>query len=239
MSYKIHPFWKVERLLSPKMSSQFSPHNNVVLLSHHIPKTAGSSLRKAFEMSFGRRFVYGIYENTGALAMSKGEDTWIPANAKVLHGHFKPQEMHKCIFPRASKAVWVRDPVERLWSLVGHLLALRERHPHYHLLKSALPHVNPNSQVDIVRALVLENAVSAFTHAYTHFFKTVSIDEFEFVGSKHKYVEDLKNLSELIGVGLKPLEINRRSNAKQKLPVIIRKLEPYLEEEYAIVDDYL
>lgn len=239
MSYRIHPFWKVEKLLSPQMSSQVSPHMNVTLLSHHIPKTAGSSLRLALEAGLGRRFVYGIYENTGASAMSEGRDIWIPSSAKVLHGHFKPHGMHKNIFPLAHRVVWVRDPVERLWSLVGHLMALKENHAHYCFLKSALPNVNFDSQEAIVRALVFDNTVRAFTHVYTHFFKTVPIESFEFVGSKHKYADDLKKLSEMVGVDLKTLEINRRNKSVQKLPASIRQLEQYLEQEYAIVGNYL
>ncbi|MDW5286455.1 hypothetical protein R6Y90_15945 [Alteromonas macleodii] len=239
MSYSIHPFWKVEKLLSPQVSSQTSPHMNVILLSHHIPKTAGSSLRLAFEAALGRRIVYGIYENTDASAMSEGRDLWIPAKAEVLHGHFKPDEKHKYIFPLAKRAVWVRDPIERLWSLVGHLLALKERHPHYFLLKASLPKISFNSQEDIVKALILEDKVRPFTHAYANFFKSVSIKNFEFVGSKHNYSDGLTKLSEMIGTNLKKFEVNRRTPRLHKLPASLKQLEPYLQHEYAIVGDYL
>ncbi|WP_246604464.1 hypothetical protein [Alteromonas lipotrueae] len=183
--------------------------------------------------------VYGIYENTGASTMSEGRDIWVPSKAKVLHGHFKPDQNHKYLFPLAKRAVWVRDPIERLWSLVGHLIALKERHPHFSLLKTSLPKSSFNSQEDIVKALILEDKIKAFTHAYANFFKSVPIEKFEFVGSKHNYIDDLTKLSEMLGINFKKFEVNRRTPRSQKLPASLKQLEPYLKHEYAVVGDYL
>jgi len=239
MSYRIHPLWRVERLLSPAMCSQDSPHANVTFLSHHIPKTAGSSLRRAFEEAMGVRAVYGIYENTGATEMSSGKEVWLPAKATILHGHFKPHVNHEKAFPNARKTVWVRDPLERLWSLVGHLMALGPTHPQYKLLRSSLPKTNFESQECIVRDLIVENAVKAFTHAYSNFFSAVSINHFSFVGSKHRYEKGIKQLSELMNLKLEVKQINRRSSLALKLPICIRRLESHLHQEYEIVGDFL
>ena len=184
MSYKIHPFWSVEKLLSPAKSSLGHPHRNVFILSHHIPKTAGSSLRVAFQQALGVRRVYGIYANTGASTLSKGAGVWVPSKAKVLHGHFSPHKNQTLIFPNAIRTVWVRDPIERLWSLIGHLLAAKERHPHYLLLKSTLPESSLKSQESIVKELILNNTIEPFTNTYTRFFKDVPIGKFSFIGSK-------------------------------------------------------
>jgi hypothetical protein len=239
MSYRVLTSWKVEKLLFPRLNSRGLPHTNVNLLSHHIPKTAGSSLRTAFEQQVGKHAVYGVYENTGAQAMSTGESIWVPSGAKILHGHYKPHQNHSVIFPHAMRAVWVRDPLERVWSLVGHLLALGEKHPHFKLLKSSMPRVNFNSQKNVVRELILQNAVDAFTHAYAHFFRSVSISHFSFVGSKHKYDESLTQLAELLDIQLKPFQINRRSSQSDMLPTSIKRLEMHLSQEYEIVSDYL
>lgn len=239
MSYRIHPLWRVERLISPTMYSQSFPHNNVTFLSHHIPKTAGSSLRVAFEQSLGSRVVYGIYENTGAFEMSVGKEIWLPAKAKILHGHFKPHSNHERIFPFAKKTVWVRDPLERLWSLVGHLMSLGVRHPQYNLLKSALPKTNFDSQTSIVHDLVTEDAVKVFTHAYSNFFRAVPVTDFAFVGSKHQYEKALRNLSELMNLKLEIKQVNRRNAYGHTIPTSIRRLESYLWQEYEIVGDYL
>lgn len=239
MSYKVHPFWRVEKLLSPAKNSESLPHSNVAVLSYHIPKTAGSSLRVAFEQALGARNVYGVYANTGASAMSKGEEIWLPSKAKVLHGHFKPHINHIKTFPNAIRAVWVRDPLERLWSLVGHLLALKERHPHYILLKSKLSEVSLRSQETIVKELVLNNTIGAFTNTYSRFFNAVPIDEFCFVGSKHKYEEGLQQLSDLTKLKLKILQVNRRTSQTYQLPSSIKQLESHLHHEYEIVSDFL
>lgn len=239
MSYKTHPFWRVEKLLSPDKNSKSRPHPNVAVLSHHIPKTAGSSLRVAFEQALGARSVYGVYANTGASAMSKGDEIWLPSKARVLHGHFKPHANHTQTFPNAIKAVWVRDPLERIWSLVGHLLALKEKHPHYILLKEKLPESSLKSQESIVKELLLNNTIEAFTNTYSRFFNSVSIDEFGFVGSKHKYEEHLQQLSDLTGIQLKTLQVNRRTSQTYQLPSSIKQLESHLHHEYEIVGDFL
>lgn len=239
MSYRIHPLWRVERLMSPTMYSQSFPHPHVTFLSHHIPKTAGSSLRVAFEQSLGNRVVYGVYDNTGASEMSAGKAVWLPAKAKILHGHFKPHNNHEQMFPFAKKAVWVRDPLERLWSLVGHLMSLGVRHPQYNLLKTALPKTNFESQTSIVHDLVAEDAVRIFTHAYSNFFRAVPINEFTFVGSKHQYEKGLSKLSKLMNLNLEIKQVNRRSTMGYTVPTSIRRLESYLQQEYEIVGDYL
>lgn len=239
MSYRIHPLWRVERLMSPSMYSQSFPHPSVTFLSHHIPKTAGSSLRVAFEQSLGNRVVYGVYDDTGASEMSAGKAVWLPAKAKILHGHFKPHSNHEHMFPFAIKSVWVRDPLERLWSLVGHLMSLGIQHPQYHLLKSALPKTNFKSQTSVVHDLVTEDAVMVFTHAYSNFFRNVPISDFAFVGSKHHYEKGLSKLSALLNLDLEIKQVNRRNNMGHKLPTSIRRLESYLQEEYEIVGDYL
>lgn len=238
MSYRIHPLWRVERLISPTMYSQSFPHNNVTFLSHHIPKTAGSSLRVAFEQSLGSRVVYGIYENTGAFEMSVGKEIWLPAKAKILHGHFKPHSNHERIFPlrkncmgaRSSRAIMVAS-----WS--SHVIGSKT--PQYNLLKSALPKTNFDSQTSIVHDLVTEDAVKVFTHAYSNFFRAVPVTDFAFVGSKHQYEKALRNLSELMNLKLEIKQVNRRNAYGHTIPTSIRRLESYLWQEYEIVGDYL
>jgi len=239
MSYKIHPLWKLERLVSPSKTSQFQPQENVCVLSHHIPKTAGSSLRTAFEKALGTKYVFGIYENTGAREMSQGNQLWIPSKAKVVHGHFRPHEIHNIMFPNAFRAVWVRDPLERIWSLIGHLLALKDKHPHYLLLKKHVPCKDMENQEKIVQVLVQENKIGAFTQTYTRFFSAIPITEFSFVGSKHNYENGLERLANMIGVELCSLQVNRRNSQAHEIPMSIKRLESYLQNEYEIVSNYL
>ena len=239
MTYKIHPYWKLEKFVSPAEHSVDKPHLNVSLLSHHIPKTAGSSLRGAYEKAIGRRRVFGIYANTGASEMSTGKDIWVPRGAQILHGHFRPHPHHQKMFPNAMSAVWVRDPIERIWSLVGHLLALREKHPHYSFLKNAKLNANLESQESIVHAMITTDALNEFTHTYSSYFSAVPIRNFSFVGSKHKFENDLNRLSDMVGVNLKVLYLNKRSNQSAPIPAKIRNLEQYLSDEYEIVSNYL
>lgn len=239
MTYKIRPLWKIEQLLSPEKYSVTLPHDKVTLLSHHIPKTAGSSLRVAFEQAIGRRYVYGIYANTGADEMSFGRNIWVPRKATILHGHFRPHPNHTKMFPNALRAVWVRDPIERIWSLIGHLLSLKQKHPHYNLMVNSGLKADIESQESIVHEIITTNVLSEFTRAYSRYFSAVPIENFSFVGSKHSFEKDLDRLSDMIGVSLKMLQLNKRSDQSSPIPAKIRNLKRYLDKEYEIVSDYL
>lgn len=239
MTYTLHPFWKIEKFLRPGNCSKIRPNLNVRWISHHIPKTAGSSLRVSYAESVGKPYVYGIYANNGATEMSKGQSIWVPFKARILHGHFKPHAAHKEIFPNSKKIVWVRDPIERIWSLIGHLLAVGKTHPHYDILEQHFIGKGITDREGIVFNLIQSQEVPAFTNIYARFFSNVDISNFEFVGSVHRYNESLSQLSNKMEMPLPREFKNVRCGGKPDIPQRILDLKPLLAKEYDIVSRYL
>jgi hypothetical protein len=227
------------KLLLSAKNSICQPQFNVSVLSHHIPKAAGSSPIATSEQAFGTINVYVFYANIGASAMSKGEQIWLPFKATVLHGHFKPHINHTRTFPNTIKAVWIRAPLERIWLLVKHLLVLKDKHSRYVLMKKRLPESSLKSQESIVKELLLNYLIEAFTRTYSRFFNTIPIGDFNLVGSKHKYEKGVEQLCDSAGLKLKALQVNRRTSQTYQLPSNIKRLELHLLHEYEIVGDFL
>lgn len=97
-----------------------------MLLSVHIPKTAGVSFRTLLAGLFGPGFVQHYWEITDAFGRVVSE---IPPGATCVHGHFVASTLAEK-YPDASLVVWVRDPVERVISSYHHRLRAPDwRHP--------------------------------------------------------------------------------------------------------------
>jgi len=239
MTYKLHSLWKIEKLIRPSVNTKCNPNNNIRWISHHIPKTAGSSLRFSFQKAVGKLNVFGVYATSGASALSKGKPIWVPAKAVFLHGHFRPHPIHLDFYPNAKRLVWVRDPIERIWSLVGHLLSEGSSHPQHQILQNLYLSKGVTYKEDIVYDLILNGRAEALTHIYKRFFSKVPIEDFAFVGSVHRYDEAIQELSNLLDMDLGKEFRNVRNKAGADIPNRILDLKDKLSAEYAIVDAYL
>lgn len=239
MTYKLHSLWKFEKLIRPSVNTKLNPNRNIKWISHHIPKTAGSSLRLSFQKAVGDTRVFGVYANTGAHAMSQGSSIWAPANTVFLHGHFRPHPNHLDFYPNAKRLVWVRDPIERIWSLIGHLLAEGPSHPHHQIIQELYLSNGVTTKDEIVYDLIANCRSEALTHIYQRFFSQVPIQSFAFVGSVHRYDESIEKLSELLEIDLGKEFRNVRNKPGSCIPDRVLGLKDKLSEEYAIVEAYL
>ena len=89
-----------------------------MLLSVHIPKTAGASFRRILAQLFEEDFILKYWQMTDARGRVIAA---IPPNVRCVHGHFPPDELLE-EFPRAELITWVRDPIERVISSYHHRL---------------------------------------------------------------------------------------------------------------------
>lgn len=89
-----------------------------MILSLHIPKTAGVSIRNVLSEHFGPGFALWYWQITDAWGKVCPE---VPANVRCVHGHFQIDPLCRK-FPRARLITWVRDPVERVVSSYHHRL---------------------------------------------------------------------------------------------------------------------
>ena len=110
-----------------------------MILSVHIPKTAGVSFRKVLAQIHGPGFVQYYWQITDAWGNVCPE---IPDGATCVHGHFEAHLLADR-YPEATLITWVRDPVERVAS--SYYFRLREpdwQHPvcvELHQKKLSLP----------------------------------------------------------------------------------------------------
>ena len=210
---------------------------NIQLLSYHIPKTAGSSLRQMLYKEFGRSSIFSVYRPNEAKTFGKGNAIPIRIGANVVHGHFKPHPKHSELFPNAHSMVWVRDPIQRIWSLVGHLLDLQWKHPHYEMLHHLYVTKGVANQHDIVERIIKDNSIPYMVDAYSRFFSAVDIQDLSFVGSMQNFSASIDSLNKEFDLSLKPL--HRNSSTRAGMPGSLDNLKYLLEHEYSLVDDYL
>jgi hypothetical protein len=213
-------------------------HTRVEWISHHIPKTAGSSLRFSLGHAYKKRAIYGIYKDSGAKQLNRGENIWLPKEAKIIHGHFHTHVNQYDYFPNAKRMVWVRDPIERAWSLLGRLLDIKHKDSLYTLLKSRYIDQGISDKAKLFECFVTDNELNKSLFAYQRYFKQIPIDQFDFVGSMHTLNQDIARLSDVLGIKLQSENKNKRTGAKD-LPSEIRRLENLFADEYEIVGKYL
>ena len=169
-----------------------------MLLVVHVPKTAGTSLRKTLDMTFGVKHVirdYGsrekatsnivrshLYSNKisdkGSLIRSMSE-----TEAKVLMGHF-PARKYVSFFKPEHVIVFVRDPLERACSEFLH----RVRHHSYE-----------STFEQFIQQKDIANIQSKLLHA---------IPKQAIIGITERYAESLQYINCVLGIGLKELKKN-------------------------------
>ena len=115
----MNPYHKY-KLRNAKAQDQFP---NVELISHHIPKTAGTSFYKTLSEAYGEKKVMGVYDLDMCVSLIREEPIWVPSQKKVLHGHFPARPFQLKQFPNAKHITWIRDPIERAWSNLRHWLS--------------------------------------------------------------------------------------------------------------------
>lgn len=87
-----------------------------LLLSVHVPKTAGTAFRAILE---------GLHPGRVALDEGHAEGTYVDLDARCIHGHFRSAHYLR-LTERPMLLAWLRDPVERI---VSHYEFLRRTPP--------------------------------------------------------------------------------------------------------------
>ena len=186
-----------------------------MLVSIHMPKTAGTSFRDSLEEHFGERFRpdYQDYplaqsaEQRRAQARRWGE-TARPADfagVACVHGHFLPLKYLPladglpCTF-----VTWMREPVARLVS-------------HYHYwLRAYQPDselVSPLHRRVVEEGWSLERFCLApqLRNVYTEFLWGFPVDRLDFIGITEYFAEDLRYFSHrFLGNKMLPRTLNQR-----------------------------
>ncbi len=207
----------------------------IKVISHHIPKTAGSSFGQALVRAYGRENIFGVYKDTGAHLLTSGQEISLPQNITVLHGHFASHKNHKFMFPNAKHICWVRDPAERLWSLTKHIIRNSKPSPLYqNLLKYGGEETNLDL-LDCFSLVLTKPEFEVVRNNYQKYFEQLPPTEFDFIGSTHRFEEGLIELEELLNV---PLENLRENIAPDKESLVCTYPETYQRAKRLLVDEF-
>ena len=158
---------------------------NHMILSIHIPKTGGVSVRNILKEHFGPGFVLSYWEVTDAWGNRLAE---VPATARCVHGHY-PADQLAGKFPHARLMTWVRDPVERVVSSYHH----RMRDPDWRHPVCQELHVRKLSLLDYAALPPVRNEM-------THFFGGKQPADFCFIGLVEEFESSLAQMSDLLGI---------------------------------------
>ena len=187
-----------------------------MIISVHVPKTAGSSFVKALEAHFssGLQKDYADlptntpqYERNRAALLASVHNAESDHSAEVacIHGHFLPLKYLLLSLKKELRFItWMRNPVERVLS-------------HYYYWKSVY---NSATAPDLHRRVVEEDwSVERFClspelrNLYGQFLWGFPLEYFDFIGITEFYDEDLAYFSEqYLNTDLEPLRENVGKN---------------------------
>lgn len=187
-----------------------------MLISVHMPKTAGLSFRASLEEHFGGGFRHDYQDYPLAQpaparrerAVAWGEAARVEQFAGVgcIHGHFLPRKY----LPLADKldcrfVTWLREPLARLVS-------------HYAYWQRAYDPAS--TQTSLLHRRVIEEGwtlrrfclAPELRNVYTEFLWGFPPARMDFIGISEFFAEDLRYFSQLeLGNRMEPQTLNRRS----------------------------
>jgi len=182
-----------------------------LLISVHLPKTAGSSLLSSLEDHFGSKLLRDyedfpinkpVYErNRYAFQASLDNAEKNFDGIECIHGHFLPAKYLLLSNRRNVEFVtWMRDPVERVLS-------------HYYFWRREY---NPENSPPLHKKIVEEDwSLERFCFSeelkdfYTQFLFAFPLEYFSFIGITEHYDEDFAFFSQhYLGTSLPPKRVN-------------------------------
>ena len=180
-----------------------------MLVSVHVPKCAGTSLRLALEQAYGRDRVHLDYDDRLGYPTSpinldpvgffrNAQESGYPflAGKDAVHGHFHIHKYNS--LKNAMRITFVREPISRMLS-------------HYYYWKAAPADDHP------LRNYVSEKNLTIFQFAnlpyiknfYTsHYFNKVDMKIFDFIGIHELYDDGIAFVSSISGIDIIPITSN-------------------------------
>ncbi len=209
-----------------------SPAPNVELVSHHLPKTAGTSLFHALEAAYGPQDVLGVYDPAASATLTNGEPLPIDARIRVVHGHFRPHTNHAAQFPAARRIIWVRDPIDRCWSLLRQWMKYRHGAAYE---RFAARHLHDDADLPtLFDRLVRDPDFDVVVNIYAAYLSACDPAELDFVGRSEQLGSELTRLGALLGVELG--EFRENVNTEQReLPFDRATYAPFFERDYTFL----
>jgi hypothetical protein len=206
--------------------------SRVEWVSYHVPKTAGTSFRSALRQAFGPSRVFAVYDGSCGI-LTRGEPIWLPGSASIVHGHFRPHRRHDQLFPHGKRITWLRDPVERAWSLLNHTLEVRNNGALFQLVETEFLDRGVTDREQIFKSLI-HRRPRVFCEYEAHY-QSLDLEFFHFIGCTDRYEEDLRRLSETMQTPLAAERLNRGPD-KRPTPSLNGRELAVFDEEYRIYE---
>jgi hypothetical protein len=179
------------------------------VISLHVPKCAGSSLKSTLQDAFGPQSVYEDYADRPldpASPLRRDPAAFFAAaeaagcahldGKRVVHGHFHALKYAK--LPCRHRITFLREPVDRL---ISHYFFWKTLGRHGHSLHDYfLDH-----QLDIEQFAQLPVIRTAYSES---FFGGADMRAFDFIGFCDDYERDLARLAARLGAALRPTHAN-------------------------------
>lgn len=190
---------RIGKYIERRLNGRAQADESGVLISLHIPKTAGATFREVLLQVYGPQKIFFDYEEMPLDPLSDyhaDNDAWMKRNGErvvlneeiqVFHGHF-PVMKYVGTVPRGKIITWIRDPVARLLS---HYDYWKRTPPDAHSLHRQV-YEQDMSIVEFAALPVMRNCMSRI------FMKGVDLDRFYFIGLQEHFDEDLKELAGLL-----------------------------------------
>ncbi len=165
-----------------------------MIISLHLPKTAGTSFRHSLSQKFGPRLMEDYRDlplntvkwrrKSSALGNFVVNGLWKNFNGiDCVHGHFPPVKYLFCkLHTQAVFITWMRNPVEQI---ISHYYFIINR---YNPLKAPVLHQKVNRENWSLERFCLSRE---FQNVYSQFLWCFPIYFFDFIGITEFYDEDL------------------------------------------------
>jgi hypothetical protein len=208
----------------------------------HTPKTGGTSLRKTLKEHYNIKEDYDplidkdVYSFNDEIEINKYE------KYDCVVGHFQPIKYKKLYENNWKFITWVRDPIQRIYSLYHHY----KRHKNNFVteIDGNIEINTKNYNLEAYEILknnmtVEEFALSTLSSNFYQFnFNEFPVENFFFIGITENYKSDLDFLSKKIQVNLKMSNQNynpNKNNDNYKLEEsLLKEMQKFHENDYEI-----
>ena len=209
-----------------------------MLISLHLPKTAGTSFFYSLEEHFGNKLARDyadlpintptLKRNTHALKMCVKNGIQLGHKHDCIHGHFLPM---KYLFCRNAKFVtWMRNPIERLAS-------------HYHYWQR---NYDPKTSANLHKIVIEEQwSLEKFClcpeleNLYSKFLWGFPLKKFNFIGITEYYETELTYFSKhFLNAEISHIEKNKNPDRVSKNyiedPSLLKKIRETHDNDFSI-----
>lgn len=164
-----------------------TPQHRGLLVSVHIPKTAGTSFGGILDALYGDAFSHRVGSRLWA-EETRQDPALLAPGTRCVHGHF-PADLFDAVADDRKLVTWIRHPVDRIVSNYFHFLRLPD-HTNYRCRRIYEKNLSVTQFAEIEG---MRDEASCFTAGKR-------VDDFDFVGITEHFEASLRLFFEMFGI---------------------------------------